>query len=309
MEFNKHGYWALILGGSSGFGLASARNLSECGMNIFVVHRDLRGAMPKIEPEFAAIRSTGVAFEHINTNALTTEGRNAVLDSLTEQAGLGKVRLVLHSVAAGSLKLLAPYKASPSESMNRLAESLGMPRDELQAKIDLLFEEGADDLADLASGPRFGEAMTADTDVLETIYSMGSSLLTWVQDLHARGLFAPIAQVVGLTSAGNAVAWRGYAAVSAAKAALESVARSIALEFAPYGIRCNILQPGITDTPALRRIPGNLQMRAKARSRNPFGRLTCPEDVAKVVALICTDEAEWINGAIIPVDGGEHVVG
>ena len=140
-----------------------------------------------------------------------------------------------------------------------------------------------------------------------TVYAMGTSLLTWVQRLHAAGLFAEDARVIGLTSEGNEVAWRGYAAVAAAKSALESVSRAIAVEFGPHGIRSNIIQAGITDTPALRIIPGSARMKAGALRRNPLGRLTTPEDVANVVYLLALDEARWVNGALIRVDGGEHV--
>ena len=129
---------------------------------------------------------------------------------------------------------------------------------------------------------------------------MGTSLLGWVQELHRRGLFAADARVVGLTSEGNEVAWKGYAAVAAAKVALESVSRAIAVEMAPYGIRSNIVQAGVTDTPALRLIPGSAHLKAAARRRNPFGRLTTPEDVARVIHLLCLPEAAWINGEVDP---------
>ncbi len=112
-----------------------------------------------------------------------------------------------------------------------------------------------------------------------------------------------------MTSEGNQVAWRGYAAVGAAKVALESLARSIAVEYAPYGIRCNVVQAGITETPALAAIPGNGHMKAQARLRNPFRRLTTPHDVANAIYLLSLDEAAWINGAVIRVDGGEHISG
>ena len=124
-----------------------------------------------------------------------------------------------------------------------------------------------------------------------------------------RGLFASDARVIGLTSEGNTVAWKGYAAVAAAKVALESVARGMAVEMAPYGVRVNVVQAGITDTPALQAIPGNDHLKAQARSRNPFHRLTLPQDVANVIYLLSTDEAAWINGEIVRVDGGEHVSG
>jgi NAD(P)-dependent dehydrogenase (short-subunit alcohol dehydrogenase family) len=90
---------------------------------------------------------------------------------------------------------------------------------------------------------------------------------------------------------------------------MESVARSIAVEFAPHGVRCNVLQPGVTETPALAAIPGSAQLKAQALGRNPFGRLTRPADVANAIFLLSLDEAAWINGALLRVDGGEHVAG
>ncbi len=115
--------------------------------------------------------------------------------------------------------------------------------------------------------------------------------------------------MLGLTSEGNAVAWKGYAAVAAAKVSLEALARAIAVEFAPHGIRCNVVQAGITDTPALRAIPGSEHLKAQANLRNPCGRLTTPRDVANAVYLLCLEEAAWINGVVLRVDGGEHISG
>ncbi|MGM0453808.1 MAG: SDR family oxidoreductase [Thermodesulfobacteriota bacterium] len=100
---------------------------------------------------------------------------------------------------------------------------------------------------------------------------------------------------------------QGYAAISAAKAVLESVSRAMAVEFAPFGLRSNVIQAGITETPALQAIPGSERIRAQAGLRNPFGRLTTPADVADVIFLLCLDEAAWINGALICADGGERI--
>ncbi len=136
---------------------------------------------------------------------------------------------------------------------------------------------------------------------------MGSNIVEWVQDVFERQLFAQDARVLSLTSEGNSVAWKGYAAVAAAKAVLESVSRAMAKELAPYGIRSNVIQAGACETPALKAIPGNERIRSLSRLRNPFGRLTTPKDVADVVFLLCLDEAAWINGALICADGGESV--
>ena len=76
--------WALILGGSSGFGLATAHKLSSHGLNVCVVHRDRRGAMRRIEPEFDEIRSRNVSFVSFNKDALNSEIQAEILDGLAE---------------------------------------------------------------------------------------------------------------------------------------------------------------------------------------------------------------------------------
>jgi len=303
--------WALILGGSSGFGLATAHKLSRHGLNVCVVHRDRRGAMRRIEPEFDRIRASGVSFVSYNDDALDAEKQGKILDALAGELGDdGRIRLLLHSIAFGNLKLIAPEPPPSNEATERLADRLGVDAVELRAVADELFEEGVDGLQGLASAPEYAQdRFIEDADVARTIYAMGTSLLTWVRELRDRGLFAPDARVLGMTSEGNEVAWKGYAAVAAAKVALESISRAIAVEMAHEGIRSNIVQAGVTDTPALRAIPGSTNLKAQSRNRNPFGRLTTPEDVADAVYLLSLPEAAWINGAIIRVDGGEHISG
>jgi len=304
--------WALILGGSSGFGLATAHKLSEHGLNICVVHRDRRGAMSRIEPEFEKIRERGVTLVTFNQDALAEDSRAEILDDLGQrlEADGGRIRLLLHSIAFGNLKLIGPEAPSNSAARVTLARELGVEEERLAEVADRSFSEGVDGVQGLTSPPSYAQDLfLEDEDMVRTIYAMGTSLLTWTQDVLARGLFAPDARVLGMTSEGNEVAWKGYAAVAAAKVALESVSRSIAVEMAHFGIRSNIVQAGVTDTPALRLIPGNDHLKAQARTRNPFGRLTTPEDVANVIYLLSLPEAAWINGAIIRVDGGEHISG
>ena len=264
--------WALILGASSGFGLATAKRLAEQGLSVCLVHRDRRGAMERIEPEFDKIRAYGRGFLAFNLDALSAEGIAETLGGLKAAGAEGKLRVLVHSIAFGNLKPIALVKDEALKAV-------------------------------------YGEALIEDEDMARTVYSMGTSLLTWVQAAFRAGLFAGDARVFGLTSEGNEVAWRGYAAVSAAKTALEAVSRSIAVEFAPYGIRSNIIQAGVTDTPALNAIPGSAAMKEFAQSRNPFGRLTVPDDVAKVIALLSQDDAGWVNGTIVRVDGGERIAG
>lgn len=303
--------WALILGGSSGFGLATAHKLAEHGLNLCVVHRDRRGAMRRIEPEFDAIRDRGVSLIAFNQDALDAAVRSDILDQLGEALGDGgKIRVVLHSIAFGNLKLIGPEAPVSNEARRRLAEALGVEESAVEAAADSLFEEGVDGVQGLTTPPEYApDSFIEEEDMARTVHSMGTSLLGWTQEIFHRGLFATDARVLGLTSEGNEVAWKGYAAVAAAKVALESVSRSIAVEMAPFGIRSNIVQAGVTDTPALRMIPGSAHLKAQARTRNPFGRLTSPEDVANVIYLLSLPEAAWINGEVVRVDGGERISG
>ncbi|MBK7580040.1 MAG: SDR family oxidoreductase [Myxococcales bacterium] len=286
-------------------------------MNIAIVHRDRRGAMAGIEPEFEKLRATGVDFVAHNLDALADDGRAKVLDELTARMGPERrVRLLMHSIAYGNLKLVGPLAPAHGQAAGkaraRLAERLGVAEAALGEAVDALVAEGeaGDALLHLASPPPYDpDARLEDEDFARTVHSMGTSLATWAQAVFARGLFAADARVIGMTSEGNEVAWRGYAAVSAAKVALESVSRSLALELGPFGVRSNVVQAGVTDTPALRLIPGSARMKAHARLKNPMGRLTTPADVADFIALLCTDEARWVNGALIRVDGGEHIAG
>ena len=142
-----------------------------------------------------------------------------------------------------------------------------------------------------------------------TMDVMANSLVYWAQDLFFRKLISKGSRVFSMTSSGGTRVWPNYGAVSGAKAALESHTRQLALELAPYGVAVNCVRAGVTDTPALRKIPGSDQMIEFAKMRNPYHRLTTTDDVARAIAMLCTDDASWVTGNVIGVDGGEDVVG
>lgn len=260
-EFEHKNEWALILGGSSGLGLASAKKLAKHGMNICIVHRNSRSQQQQILKEFKKITQKGVGFKSYNTDAFHSEKRSALIEVLQKELKGGKIKTLLHSVAKGNLKPMV---------------SNSIP--------------------------------TLQTDDFRlTIHAMGISLYDWTKALFDAKLFSRDSRVISFTSEGNSKTWKNYAAVSAAKVTLEAITRNIALEFAPYGIRANCIQAGVTDTASLRMIPGSDQIKKHSLARNPFDRLTTPEDVANVVYLLSKQEASWINGTVIPVDGGEHI--
>ena len=310
MSFRDKNYWALILGGSSGFGLATAKKLSQQGMNICVVHRDRKGSMQEIEKHFEMIRSQKVGFLSYNKNALEAHDQDHVLESFQQEIGGGKVRVLLHSIAFGNLKLLAPLKPNEESvsACQKMADSLGVSPEKIREAANKLFDGGVDSMYTLADFPKYSENLfLEEEDFVNTIYAMGTSMLTWVRKLFSKKMFADDSRVLGMTSEGNEVAWYGYAAVSVAKAALEAASRAVAKEFAPHGIRSNIVQAGVTLTPALSLIPGSKHLSSKAKLSHPFGRLTTVEDVANFIYLLCLDEASWVNGALVRVDGGERI--
>jgi NAD(P)-dependent dehydrogenase (short-subunit alcohol dehydrogenase family) len=141
-----------------------------------------------------------------------------------------------------------------------------------------------------------------------TMNVMANSLIYWTQDVVRRGMMPTGGRVFAMTSAGSHRVLPMYGAVSAAKAALESYCRQLAFELGGRGILVNAIQAGVTHTPALSKIPGSDYLMENARQRNPHHRLTTPEDVARAIALFSTDEARWINGSVLHVDGGEDAV-
>jgi NAD(P)-dependent dehydrogenase (short-subunit alcohol dehydrogenase family) len=125
----------------------------------------------------------------------------------------------------------------------------------------------------------------------------------------AHGLLGDGGRIFTLTSSGSHTAWPDYGPVSAAKAALEAHVRQLCLELAPRGITVNAVRAGVTDTPALQKIPGADRIKGIAASRNPSGRLTTPRDVARAIVAFSHADTYWMTGNVIGVDGGEDIIG
>ena len=140
-----------------------------------------------------------------------------------------------------------------------------------------------------------------------TLDVMGNSLIYWAQDLMGKGLLRRGSRIFAMTSSGSTRVIRSYGAVSAAKAALEAHIRQLAFELAPMGVTANAIRAGVTDTPALRRIPEGIALLERVRTSNPGGRATTPEDVAKTIAVLSDERLDWLTGNVIGVDGGEEI--
>jgi enoyl-[acyl-carrier protein] reductase III len=114
--------------------------------------------------------------------------------------------------------------------------------------------------------------------------------------------------LVAVSSLGALRAIPNYTAVGASKAALESMVRHLAAEFAPEGLRINAVSAGTVDTDALLHFPNREELLESARERTPAGRLVHPQDVANVVIFLCTQYASMIHGQTLIVDGGYSIL-
>lgn len=257
------GEWGLILGASSGFGAASARALAAAGMNIAGVHLDRRTTLPLAEAVAEDVRAAGASVQLFNVNAADDARRAEVIAQLVTLTGGKPLRLLLHSIAFGTLR---PFVNDDPKQRSTRAQ--------LEMTLDV----------------------------------MATSLVYWAQDLCAAGLLGDGSRVFAMTSAGGERVWPMYGVVSAAKAALESYIRQLACELAPRGVTVNALRAGVTVTPALGKIPGADLLVQGGAQRNPSGRLTQPEDVARALVALCLPETGWITGNVIGVDGGENLI-
>jgi enoyl-[acyl-carrier protein] reductase III len=200
---------------------------------------------------------------------------------------------------------------------------------------DRAAEETADELRGLGAEPTLVRGNISSERVLEEVAALGPldalvhnaatgvirpALETqpkhweWTLTANARALLdlarAAVPQmpsgstIVGVSSLGSTRVLQNYTLVGTSKAALESLVRYLAVELAPRGIRVNAVSAGVVETEALQYFPNREQMLEEGHTRTPAGRLVTPEDVAGVVAFLCSPEAEMVRGHTLVVDGG-----
>lgn len=265
--------WALILGASSGFGEATAIALAEDGYNVAGVHLDRRAGMARVDEIRARIAGMGRTALYFNMNAADDDQRRGMLHALRERFD--------ESVAQGR----RPY-------VRVLLHSLA---------FGTLKPFLATDPAGAIS--RRNMEMTLDV--------MAHSLVYWAQDLVRGAFLEHGSRIFAMTSEGSTRVVASYGAVSAAKSALESHCRQLALELARLGtgITCNAVRAGVTLTPALMQIPEKDDLIDHAMKRNPSGRMTTTNDVARAIVALARDGTEWMTGNVLGIDGGEFVTG
>ena len=267
---DKRERWALILGASSGFGGACGLSLARAGYGIVGVHLDLRGTIAHANEVRDEMAATGAPVVFHNVNAADEEKR--------------------HNVVASTKTLFEERRAQGKDPF------VAVLLHSLAFGTTLSYIGGEPDEREVSQKQL---EMTADV--------MAHSLVYWTRDLFHAGLLGDGSRVFAMTSEGAHRAVPTYGPVSAAKAALESHVRQLALELIQHGVTVNAIRAGVTDTPALRRIPGHEELKAVAEARNPAGRLTRPQDVGDAIVALSSPRLYWMTGNTIGVDGGEMI--
>ena len=242
--------------------------------------------------------------------------------ALVTGASRGIGRAIARKLGSAGCDVAANYYNSHDEAQTLCAElrSLGRRAYAVQGSVGV--PESVDEMfAELAKHfDRIDIVVSnAASGVLKPTTEMTLKHWRWCMETNALALnllaqrSLPLmregGRFVALSSLGASRSLPGYGFVGASKAALEALARALAQELGPRGIRVNVVSAGVVDTDALTYFPDREGLLADYARRSPAGPVLTPQDVADAVYLLCLPEAKMINGHTLVVDGGFAISG
>ena len=184
-------------------------------------------------------------------------------------------------------------------------------------RADLTLEKGLDTVGETVAslpGGFHGFIHCAATGVHKAFDELTLRHYDWTFALNVRAFFdlvqrllprfAPHASIVAVSSQGASRVVPSYSVVGASKGALEALARHLAVELAPRGIRVNIVAPGAVATESWGSMPDAEARLAELAKRTPLGRLVTPDEIAAAVQFLCSDAAQAVIGQTLVIDGG-----
>jgi enoyl-[acyl-carrier protein] reductase III len=238
--------------------------------------------------------------------------------------GIGRA-IALHFAQNGADLVVNFFRnRPPAEETARAIQALGQQA--LLVRADVGSDEGLDHLFNEIER-NFGGLdiliSNAASGYIRPALQQKAKGWDWTMKINARALLfaaqraVPLMEprgggyIVSISSPGSRLVLPDYVVIGASKAALEAITRYLAFELAPKHINVNAVSPGMVETEALEHFDAIAlrDLRAHAVKRTPAGRLVTPQDIAQVVAFLCTPAAEMIRGQVIVVDGGYTLSG
>lgn len=262
---------------------------------------------PDKNKDFALILGASSGFGEAVALELASIGFNIIGIHMDRGTGLKKAKQIVSKIEGQGLE--ARYynmNAASDKKRQEVVEELTSDFKDTNKKIKVLLHSLA--FGSLAPYLHINkEERLTHKQMDMTLAVMANSLVYWTQDLFHNNLLTAGSKLFAMTSSGSVTVYPHYGAVSAAKSALESHVRQLAMELAPHHITVNAIRAGVTYTPALRKIPGHETMIDLALSQIPAKRLTQPADIAKFISAQVTSDETWVTGNVINVDGGEMI--
>lgn len=224
--------------------------------------------------------------------------------------GIGRA-IALRFAAGGAARVAIGYFRGDAAAERTAEELRALGAEPVLVRGNVASERTAEHVAEL--GPLDVLVHNAATGVIRPALETQDKHWDWTHGANARALLsltraaAPAmprgSSIVAVSSLGAQRVLENYALVGTSKAALEALVRYLAVELAPRGIRVNAVSAGVVETGALTHFPNREEMLTSGEG-NPAGRLVTPEDVAGVVAFLCSPDAEMIRGQTLVIDGG-----
>jgi enoyl-[acyl-carrier protein] reductase III len=234
--------------------------------------------------------------------------------------GIGRAISLRFARAGASVTANYLRNQEAADELKATAAREGLPIDLCRA--DLTSPQGLEQIERSvcdAGGVLSGLVHCAATGVHRTFPELTARHFDWTLSLNVRAFFELVktllnrfserSSVVAMSSMGAQRALPYYSVVGASKGALEALARHLAVELAPRGIRVNILAPGTIATEVWKALPEAEDRIAAATQRTPIRRLVTPEEVAWAAQFLCSEASAGIIGQTLVVDGGAGIVG